>query len=80
MNQQSVMQHRFSEVPSAEIPRSIFNRSHAYKTCFDGDKLIPFYIDEALPGDTLSTWQNNRPIIKPLSLSKNDRPFATLIP
>lgn len=48
----SVMQHQFSQVPKAEIPRSTFDRSHAYKTTFDADYLIPFYVDEALPGDT----------------------------
>jgi hypothetical protein len=50
----SVMKHRFSEVPSVEIPRSTFDRSHGYKTSFDAGKLIPFFIDEALPGDTFS--------------------------
>lgn len=52
--QPSVMgaQQHFSEVPSAEIPRSKFDRSHAYKTTFDAGKLIPVYTDEVLPGDT----------------------------
>ena len=54
MKMQSVMQHRFSEVPASTIPRSVINRSHGYKTTFDGDKLIPFYIDEALPGDSFN--------------------------
>lgn len=48
----SVMKHQFSQVPKAEIPRSTFDRSHAYKTTFDADYLIPFYVEEALPGDT----------------------------
>jgi hypothetical protein len=46
--------HKFSEVPNADIPRSTFDRSHGYKTTFDGGYLIPFYTDEALPGDTHS--------------------------
>jgi len=50
----SVMQHQFSQVPRAEIPRSSFNRSHGYKTTFDAGYLIPFYVDEALPGDTFN--------------------------
>ena len=50
----SVMHHKFSMVPSANIPRSTFNRSHGYKTTFDSGYLIPFYIDEALPGDTFN--------------------------
>ncbi|WNK13565.1 MAG: major capsid protein [Microvirus sp.] len=48
------MQHQFSQVPKAEIPRSSFDRSHGYKTTFDSGLLIPFLVDEALPGDTFS--------------------------
>ena len=48
----TVMSHKFSEVPSANIQRSTFDRTHGYKTTFDADKIIPFYVDEALPGDT----------------------------
>lgn len=48
------MKHQFSEVPRAEIPRSSFDRSHVYKTTFDAGWLIPFFVDEALPGDTFS--------------------------
>ena len=50
----SVMAHQFSQVPRADIPRSRFNRSHGYKTTFDAGYLVPFYIDEALPGDTFN--------------------------
>lgn len=50
----SVMAHQFSQVPRADIPRSKFNRSHGYKTTFDAGYLVPFYVDEALPGDTFS--------------------------
>ncbi|AYQ58202.1 putative VP1 [Microviridae sp.] len=46
--------HLFSQIPRANIPRSAFNRSHGYKTTFDAGWLIPFYVDEALPGDTFS--------------------------
>ena len=42
----------FAQVPIADIPRSSFNRSHTHKTTFDAGYLIPFYVDEALPGDT----------------------------
>lgn len=48
----SVMNHTFSQVPKVEIPRSVFDRSHGHKTTFNGGYLVPFYIDEALPGDT----------------------------
>ena len=50
----SVMEHRFSEVPPVELPRSSFDRSHGYKTTFDAGRLYPIYFDEALPGDTFN--------------------------
>lgn len=54
MKLRSVMEHAFSQVPRANIPRSTFNRDHGLKTTFDAGKLIPIYFDEALPGDTHS--------------------------
>lgn len=48
------MTHQFSMVPSAEIQRSTFDRTHGYKTTFDAGYLIPFYADEVVPGDTFS--------------------------
>lgn len=48
----SVMSHNFSMIPRADIPRSSFDRTHGYKTTFDSGYLVPFYVDEALPGDT----------------------------
>lgn len=50
----SVMTHQFSQVPSAEIQRSSFDRSHGYKTTFDVGYLVPVYVDEALPGDSFT--------------------------
>ena len=50
----SVMTHSFSMVPKASIPRSRFDRNHGYKTTFDAGYLIPVFIDEALPGDTMN--------------------------
>jgi len=50
----SVMQHMFSQVPRADIPRSSFNRSCGLKTTFDSGYLVPIYVDEALPGDTFN--------------------------
>lgn len=44
--------YSFSQVPIATIPRSVFSRSHQYKSTFDAGFLIPFFVDEALPGDT----------------------------
>lgn len=45
-------QHLFSQIPSAQIPRSVFDRSHGYKTTFNSGYLVPFYVDEVLPGDS----------------------------
>ena len=50
----SVMNHNFSQVPKAEIPRSSFNRSHGLKTTFDAGYLVPIFVDEVLPGDTFN--------------------------
>ncbi len=50
----SVMSHSFSKSPSAEIPRSSFDRSCGNKTTFDAGYLIPVFCDEALPGDTFN--------------------------
>lgn len=48
----SVMVHEFSQAPQVECPRSRFDRSCGYKTTFDSGYLIPFFVDEVLPGDT----------------------------
>lgn len=47
-------QHSFAKVPTASVQRSVFDRSHTHKTTFKEGILIPFYADEALPGDTFS--------------------------
>lgn len=52
------MSHLFSQIPRAQIQRSSFNRSHTYKTAFDSNYLIPFYVDEVLPGDTFNLRAN----------------------
>jgi len=47
-------QSHFASVPKAEIQRSSFDRSSGVKTTFDAGQLIPFFVDEALPGDTFN--------------------------
>lgn len=54
MRNPSVMEHSFSQVPSVDIPRSSFNRSHGHKTTFDADYLVPILVDDILPGDSLN--------------------------
>lgn len=46
--------HTFAQVPSVGIERSVFDRSHGYKTTFDAGLLIPVLVDYVMPGDTFS--------------------------
>jgi len=41
-------------IPRADIPRSKFDSQKSYKTTFDSGYLIPVYVDEVLPGDTIN--------------------------
>jgi hypothetical protein len=47
-------QYTFGTAPTADIPRSSFNRSHEHKTTIDAGNLVPLYFDEVLPGDTFN--------------------------
>lgn len=48
----SVDVHQFAMVPRGDVPRSVFDRQFTHKTTFDAGYLVPFYLDEVLPGDT----------------------------
>lgn len=48
------VESHFAQLPAAEIQRSTFDRSCSYKTSFSVGDLIPFYVDEVLPGDTFN--------------------------
>lgn len=50
---QTAQQH-FSATPRADVSRSKFDRSHALKTTFNADYLVPVFVDEVLPGDTFT--------------------------
>lgn len=50
----SVMNHKFSTVPRVDTPRSVFLRNFGHKTTFDAGWLVPIFVDEVLPGDTIS--------------------------
>lgn len=50
----SVNQHQFAMVPRADIPRAAFNRETSHKTTMDAGYLVPFFVDEVLPGDTFN--------------------------
>lgn len=43
---------RFSLLPHANIGRSTFDRSHSVKTTFNAGDVVPFLVEEVLPGDT----------------------------
>lgn len=45
---------RFALNPSVDMPRSSFDRNCSIKTSFNFGQLIPFYVDEVLPGDTFT--------------------------
>lgn len=45
---------RFAQIPTASIKRSRFDRSSSVKTTFNAGDLVPFFVDEVLPGDTFS--------------------------
>lgn len=46
------VESHFSQLPKVDIQRSRFDRSSSVKTTFNVGDIIPFYVDEVLPGDT----------------------------
>lgn len=47
-------QHSFAQVPKVDVQRSTFVRNRNYKTTFNSGYLVPFMLDEVLPGDTFN--------------------------
>lgn len=47
-------ERHFNQIPEMKASRTRFNRDQTMLTTFDSGKLIPFYVDEVLPGDTFS--------------------------
>lgn len=47
-------ERHFNQVPEMHVSRTRFKRDQTILTTFDAGKLIPFYVDEVLPGDTFS--------------------------
>lgn len=45
-------ERHFNQIPQMKASRTRFNRDQTILTTFDAGKLIPFYVDEVLPGDT----------------------------
>lgn len=53
-NRIRVKAHNFGNAPQVYQKRSRFDRSFVRKMTFDEGKLVPFFVDEVLPGDTIS--------------------------
>lgn len=51
-------QHSFAQIPSVNMARSKFDRSHTVKDTFDFDYLTPIMVDEIIPGDTINLTLN----------------------
>lgn len=47
-------QQMFAQVSKIKNPRSTFDRSHGRKTTFDAGYVVPIFVDEAIPGDTMN--------------------------
>lgn len=63
-------QHSFAKLPKLNITRTVMDRSSSYLTTFDEDYLIPFFVDEVIPGDTLKLRNNSfirtSPLVSPI--------------
>lgn len=47
-------ERHFNSVPQTHVSRTRFKRDQNILTTFDAGRLIPFYVDEVLPGDTFN--------------------------
>lgn len=50
----SAFQTHFAQIPQVKRPRSQFKRVSRHKHTFDEGQLIPFYLDDVIPGDTFN--------------------------
>lgn len=48
------VQEKFTNIPSAETPRSTFDMSHPWKGTMDSNLIVPCLTMEVLPGDTFA--------------------------
>lgn len=46
--------HDFSRAPQLHVQRSTVDKSHRYSTTFDAGYLIPMFMEEVLPGESLN--------------------------
>lgn len=47
-------ERHFNQIPEMRASRTRFNRDQTILTTFNSGKLIPYYVDEVLPGDTFN--------------------------
>lgn len=63
-------QQSFATIPQANIPRSNFDRSFASKDTMMFDDLVPFFVEEILPGDSINlnvkTFMRLAPQVRPM--------------
>lgn len=50
--------YNISELPTIDVPRSKFEKSHKHLTTFNVGELVPVFIDELLPGTTVNIRTN----------------------
>nr|QJB19685.1 MAG: major capsid protein [Microvirus sp.] len=66
----STNQSYLAKTEHPQVQRSVFNRSFSHKTAINDDRIIPIFVDEILPGDTLSMKQASfirmNPTVTPL--------------
>lgn len=64
------VESHFSQLPNVSIGRSCFDRSSSVKTSFNVGQVIPFYVDEVLPGDTFKVKTSKvvrmQPLVAPI--------------
>lgn len=64
------VESHFSQLPNVDISRSRFDRSSSVKTSFNVGSLVPFYVDEVLPGDTFKVKTSKvvrmQPLVAPI--------------
>ncbi len=78
-------QHKFSNVPTAEVPRSSFDLSHSHKTTMDADLLYPICQPiDIIPGDTFncrtSFFLRLNTMLRPILDNMRFETFAFFVP
>ena len=68
--------NRFAAAPmDVGVSRSLFNRNHSVKFSFNVGQLIPFYIDDVMPGDTFTVNTSKVVRVQPLVTPVMDNLF-----